>query len=135
MLKNANILNYQVSNKKDSDFSIKVGYLFDIKDNLTAYTQYAEGFKAPNYENSNIVFTNYLLYYTVVPNTNLESETSKSVEFGLRGYGESSNWDLTFYRNEVKGFIRYEIIGFSQGLGIYQYQNAENVEIDGLEFS
>ena len=135
LLKNANILNYQVSNKKDSDFSIKVGYLFDIKDNLTAYTQYAEGFKAPNYENSNIVFTNYLLYYTVVPNPNLESETSKSVEFGLRGYGESSNWDLTFYRNEVKGFIRYEIIGFSQGLGIYQYQNAENVEIDGLEFS
>ena len=135
LLKNSNILNYQVSNKKDSDFSIKVGYLFDIKDNLTAYTQYAEGFKAPNYENSNIVFTNYLLYYTVVPNPNLESETSKSVEFGLRGYGESSNWDLTFYRNEVKGFIRYEIIGFSQGLGIYQYQNAENVEIDGLEFS
>ena len=135
LLKNANILKYQVSNKKDSDFSIKVGYLFDIKDNLTAYTQYAEGFKAPNYENSNIVFTNYLLYYTVVPNPNLESETSKSVEFGLRGYGESSNWDLTFYRNEVKGFIRYEIIGFSQGLGIYQYQNAENVEIDGLEFS
>ena len=76
-----------------------------------------------------------MLYYTVVPNPNLESETSKSVEFGLRGYGESSNWDLTFYRNEVKGFIRYEIIGFSQGLGIYQYQNAENVEIDGLEFS
>ena len=135
LLKNANILNYQVSNKKDSDFSIKFGYLFDIKDDLTAYTQYAEGFKAPNYENSNIVFTNYLLYYTVVPNPNLESETSKSFEFGLRGYGDSSNWDLTFYRNEVKGFIHYEIIGFSQGLGIYQYQNAENVEIDGLEFS
>ena len=135
LLKNANILNYQVSNKKDSDFSLKFGYLFDLKDNLTAYTQYAEGFKAPNYENSNIVFTNYLLYYTVVPNPNLESETSKSIEFGLRGYGESSNWDLAFYRNKVKGFIHYEIIGFSQGLGIYQYQNAENVEIDGLEFS
>ena len=135
LLKNANILNYQVSNKKDSDFSLKFGYLFDLKDNLTAYTQYAEGFKAPNYENSNIVFTNYLLYYTVVPNPNLESETSKSIEFGLRGYGESSNWDLAFFRNEVKGFIHYEIIGFSQGLGIYQYQNAENVEIDGLEFS
>jgi len=135
LLKNANILNYQVSNKKDSDFSLKFGYLFDLKDNLTAYTQYAEGFKAPNYENSNIVFTNYLLYYTVVPNPNLESETSKSIEFGLRGYGESSNWDLAFYRNEVKGFIHYEIIGFSQGLGIYQYQNAENVEIDGLEFN
>ena len=135
LLKNANILKYKVSNKKDSDFSLKFGYLFDLKDNLTAYTQYAEGFKAPNYENSNIVFTNYLLYYTVVPNPNLESETSKSIEFGLRGYGESSNWDLAFYRNEVKGFIHYEIIGFSQGLGIYQYQNAENVEIDGLEFS
>tara|TARA_B100000686_G_scaffold32725_1_gene34277 strand:+ start:57146 stop:59338 length:2193 start_codon:yes stop_codon:yes gene_type:complete len=135
LLRNANILNYQVSNKKDSDFSMKAGYLFDIKDNLTAYTQYAEGFKAPNYENSNIVFTNYLLYYTVVPNPNLESETSKSVEFGLRGFGEANNWDLTFYKNKVKGFIHYEIIGFSQGLGIYQYQNAENVEIEGLEFS
>ena len=135
LLKNANILNYQVTNKKDSDFSLKAGYLYDIKDNLTAYAQYAEGFKAPNYENSNIVFTNYLLYYTVVPNPNLDSETSKSFEFGLRGFGDSNNWDLAFYRNEVKGFIRYEIIGFSQGLGIYQYNNVENVEMDGLEFS
>ena len=124
LLENANILNYQVNNIKDDAFSLKLGYLYDFNDQLTGYAQYAEGFKAPNYENSNIVFTNYLLYYTVVPNPNLDSETSKSYEIGLRGNKDDLSWEVALYRNKVDGFIRYEVIGFSQtGLGIYQYNN------------
>ena len=134
LLENANILNYQVNNIKDDAFSLKLGYLYDFNDQLTGYAQYAEGFKAPNYENSNIVFTNYLLYYTVVPNPNLDSETSKSYEIGLRGNKDDLSWEMALYRNKVDGFIRYEVIGFSQtGLGIYQYNNVDNVEINGFE--
>ena len=134
LLSNANILNYQISNTEDSAFSFKLGYLQDLSENLTGFVQYAEGFKAPNYETSNTVFTNYLYFYTVTPNPNLGSEESDTFEIGLRGLGESSSWELAIYRSEVEGFIHPEIIGFNRGLGIYQYQNAENVDIQGIEF-
>ena len=134
LLSNANILNYQISNTDDSAFTFKLGYLQDLSENLTGFVQYAEGFKAPNYETSNTVFTNYLYFYTVTPNPNLGSEESDTIEVGLRGSGENDSWKLAMYRNEVEGFIHPEAVGFSRGLGIYQYQNAENVEIQGIEF-
>ena len=134
LLSNANILNYQISNTEDSAFTFKLGYLQDLSENLTGFVQYAEGFKAPNYETSNTVFTNYLYFYTVTPNPNLGSEESDTIEVGLRGSGENDSWELAMYRSEVEGFIHPEAVGFSRGLGIYQYQNAENVEIQGIEF-
>ena len=134
LLSNANILNYQISNTEDSAFTFKLGYLQDLSENLTGFVQYAEGFKAPNYETSNTVFTNYLYFYTVTPNPNLSSEESDTIEVGLRGSGEDDSWELAIYRSEVEGFIHPEAVGFSRGLGIYQYQNAENVEIQGIEF-
>ena len=134
LLSNANILNYQVNNTEDSAFSFKLGYLQDLSENLTGFVQYAEGFKAPNYETSNTVFTNYLYYYTVTPNPNLESEESDTLEVGLRGSSENDSWELAIYKSEVEGFIHPQIVGFNRGLGIYQYQNAENVEIQGIEF-
>lgn len=134
LLSNANILNYQISNTEDSAFTFKLGYLQDLSENLTGFVQYAEGFKAPNYETSNTVFTNYLYFYTVTPNPNLGSEESDTIEIGLRGSSENDSWELAMYRSEVEGFIHPEVIGFSRGLGIYQYQNAENVEIQGIEF-
>ena len=135
LLQNANILNYQIRTTEDNALSMKIGYLNDIREGLTAFAQYAEGFKAPNYENSNTVFTNYLFQYTVQPNPNLEAEESQSYEVGLRGFRDFDSWELALYNNKVDGFIRYAVVGFSQGLGVYQYQNAENVDIKGLEFN
>ena len=134
LLTNANILNYQINNTEDSALSFKLGYLKDLSENLTGFIQYAEGFKAPDYESSNTVLTNYLYFYTVIPNPNLESEESDTLEMGLRGSREKDSWELALYKSEVNGFIHPEAIGFNRGLGIYQYQNAENVEIRGIEF-
>tara|TARA_Y100001970_G_scaffold288855_1_gene417423 strand:+ start:94112 stop:96292 length:2181 start_codon:yes stop_codon:yes gene_type:complete len=134
LLSNANILNYQINNTKDSAFSFKLGYLNYLSENLTGFMQYAEGFKAPNYETSNTVFTNYLYFYTVIPNPELESEKSDTLEVGLRGSRDKDSWELAFYNSEVEGFIHPVVVGFTRGLGIYQYQNAENVDIQGMEF-
>jgi len=134
LLTNANILNYQINNTEDSALSFKLGYLKDLEEDMTLFVQYAEGFKAPDYETSNTVFTNYLYNYTVIPNPNLESEESDTIEIGLRGAGEESAWEFVLYQSEVEGFIHPEVVGFNRGLGIYQYQNAENVEIKGIEF-
>ena len=132
---NGNSLGYQIKDLGDSETSIKVGYLYDISPDLTFYSQYSEGFRAPDYESANTVFTNFAYRYTVRPNPNLQSETSKSYEIGFRGQQDLGEWKLTLFKNRVKDFINAEAIGFSPlGLVIYQYDNHEGVEIEGLEF-
>ena len=132
---NGNSLGYQIKDVGDSETSIKVGYLYDISPDLTFYSQYSEGFRAPDYESANTVFTNFAYRYTVRPNPNLQSETSKSYEIGFRGQQDLGEWKLTLFKNRVKDFINAEAIGFSPlGLVIYQYDNHEGVEIEGLEF-
>ena len=132
---NSNSLAYQIKDVGDSETSLKVGYLYEISPDLTFYSQYSEGFRAPDYENANTVFTNFAYRYTVRPNPNLKSETSKSYEAGFRGQQDQGNWELAIYKNKVKDFINAEAIGFSPlGLVIYQYDNYERVDIKGLEF-
>ena len=132
---NGNSLGYQIKDVGDSETSLKVGYLYDISPDLTFYSQYSEGFRAPDYESANTVFTNFAYRYTVRPNPNLKSETSKSYEIGLRGLQDQGEWKLAVYKNKVKDFINAEAIGFSPlGLVIYQYDNHEGVEIEGIEF-
>ena len=132
---NGNSLGYQIKDVGDSETSIKVGYLYDISPDLTFYSQYSEGFRAPDYESANTVFTNFAYRYTVRPNPNLQSETSKSYEIGFRGQQDLGEWKLTLFKNRVKDFINAEAIGFSPlGLVIYQYDNHEGVEIEGIEF-
>ena len=132
---NGNSLAYQIKDVGDSETSLKVGYLYDISPDLTFYSQYSEGFRAPDYENANTVFTNFAYRYTVRPNPNLQSETSKSYEAGFRGQQDQGDWELAIYKNKVKDFINAEAIGFSPlGLVIYQYDNYERVDIKGIEF-
>ena len=132
---NGNSLGYQIKDVEDSETSIKAGYLYDISTDLTFYSQYSEGFRAPDYESANTVFTNFAYRYTVRPNPNLQSETSKSYEIGFRGQQDLGEWELTLFKNRVKDFINAEAIGFSPlGLVIYQYDNHEGVEIEGIEF-
>ena len=132
---NGNSLGYQIKDVGDSETSIKVGYLYDISPDLTFYSQYSEGFRAPDYESANTVFTNFAYRYTVRPNPNLQSETSKSYEIGFRGQQDLGEWKLSLFKNRVKDFINAEAIGFSPlGLVIYQYDNHEGVEIEGIEF-
>ena len=79
LLNNANILNYTIKNIDDNALTTKVGYLYQINPELSVFGQYAEGFKAPDYESANIVFTNYAYRYTVIPNPDLDSKESERI--------------------------------------------------------
>ena len=70
---NGNSLGYQIKDVGDSETSLKVGYLYDISPELTFYSQYSEGFRAPDYESANTVFTNFAYRYTAVSYTHLRA--------------------------------------------------------------
>jgi hemoglobin/transferrin/lactoferrin receptor protein len=68
----------------DSHVSPKLGAVFRINDTWSLFAQYAQGFRAPPYDDINVGFTNFAGGYKTIPNPNLKPETSESYEIGVR---------------------------------------------------
>lgn len=119
----------------DSEVSMKFGFLRDLSDQVSFYAQYAEGFRAPDFQSANLSFTNYAFYYGVGTSPGLKPEESEGIEFGFKGTTENTSWTLSFYDNEYTDFIDTYIKGRSpQGITLYEYGNLDEVEIKGVEF-
>ena len=132
---NVNPFGYSLVDQDDSKTSLKFGFIKDIAEDFSFFYQYAEGFRSPDFYSSNLSFTNFAFRYTIVPNANLGPEESEGTEFGFRGKTGSGNWSLAFYDNDYEDFIDTQMTGFSQtGLMIFEYQNLEGVNIEGVEF-
>jgi hemoglobin/transferrin/lactoferrin receptor protein len=147
------IYNLKVTSAKDNpdnnpnalDFfepSPKLGVLWQLDDTFTLHGQYAEGFRAPNFSESNLGFVNYTFGYASIPNLNLRPETSYGGELGFRAEGRAGSFDATVFRTLYQGFIQSATTcdpvknpNCNNGLLTYQTQNTlDEVQIQGLEF-
>ena len=135
LFKNVNPFGYSLVEQDDSKTSLKFGFIRDLGNDLSFFYQYAEGFRSPDFFNSNLSFTNFAFRYTIVPNPELGPEESEGHEFGLRGSTNNGNWSLAIYENDYKDFINSASTGFTTtGLLRFEYQNLESVNIKGIEF-
>ena len=135
LFKNVNPFGYSLVEQDDSKTSLKFGFIRDLGNDLSFFYQYAEGFRSPDFFNSNLSFTNFAFRYTIVPNPELGPEESEGHEFGLRGSTNNGNWSLAIYENDYKDFINSASTGFTNtGLLRFEYQNLESVNIKGIEF-
>ena len=135
----SNVARNELSYIDDSAISSKLGFIYDLNNNISLFAQYAEGFRSTDYESANISFTNFAFFYSVMPNPDLESEESEGYEIGIRGnntLGNSKlNWSLVYFENDYKDFIDSQLTGRSpQGISLYKYVNLNDVTIDGFEF-
>ena len=130
-----NVNNFEVEDVKESAFSPKLGIVYKATPELAFYGQYARGFRSPPYDDANIGFTNFAFGYTVLPNGDLEPETSDSFELGIRGAYPSLNFTLAGFYNDYDNFI--DTVGLgprpSDGFLQFQSQNIDQAEIYGLE--
>ncbi|MGO2133071.1 MAG: TonB-dependent receptor domain-containing protein [Halomonas sp.] len=97
--------------------SLALGY--DIDDNHTARASYGTAFRAPTFNE---------LYYPGFANPDLDPETSKTYEVGLRGQYSTGYWDLAAYQTDVKKMIANEFIG-----GRYAPYNVNKARLRGVE--
>tara|TARA_B100000900_G_scaffold355303_1_gene324499 strand:+ start:66 stop:2288 length:2223 start_codon:yes stop_codon:yes gene_type:complete len=135
LFKNVNPFGYSVVEQDDSKTSLKFGFIRDLAENLSIFYQYAEGFRSPDFYNSNLSFTNFAFFYTIVPNSDLGPEESEGQEFGIRGTTANGSWSVAIYDNDYKDFIESASTGFTPtGLLRFEFQNLESVNIKGLEF-
>lgn len=89
----------------DSALSPKLSAVYKFDSGLSLYGQYAEGFRAPPFNDANIGFTNLLFGYTAIPNADLVPETSQGIELGLRGSNARGRFNVAAFYNRYEDFI------------------------------
>lgn len=89
----------------DSAWSPKLGALVPVGKATTLTFQLAAGFRAPPYSDANVGLSNLPLGYAVIANPDLEPETSRGIEFGVRGRGAAFDYSVTAYRTDYRDLI------------------------------
>ena len=118
---------------QDEQVSFKLGAVLRLNDVISLYGQFAEGFRAPPYDDVNRAFTNFTGGYTTLPNADLKSESSDSYELGIRGQGEHGRFSLTGFHNDYRNFIETSFVrGVNPVTRLLEFQptNLDKAEIE-----
>ncbi|WP_050480083.1 TonB-dependent hemoglobin/transferrin/lactoferrin family receptor [Herbaspirillum rhizosphaerae] len=128
------------STSKDSAWSPRLAFVYEVAPAFAPYVQYARGFRAPSPQEVNSYFNNASQGYSQIANPNLKPETSNSYEIGFRGKLPTSaglfNYSAAAYTGEYRNFIDSVTIsggGTVLNPTIYQYVNAAKASIHGFE--
>jgi hemoglobin/transferrin/lactoferrin receptor protein len=101
---------------------------------VSAFVQYARGFRAPAYSDVNNGFTNVAFGYTTLPNPELKPETSNNLEAGLRAATTRFGGGLVVFDNHFRDFIETVTVGVDpRGFVLFQPRNVSQARIRGVE--
>lgn len=131
-----NALNTPVAGIRNSAVSPKLGIVGKLDPVWSAYGQYAQGFRNPPYDYTNMTMTSFVQDYRIIPNPGLKPEHSRSYELGLRGDGDRWSLGLALFQNRYTDFITDVNLGPDPVSGVsmtFQYQNIQDVRIEGAE--
>lgn len=126
---------------EDQALSPKLGVVWKQDPMWNLFGQYSHGFRAPTPSQVNGGVTNLTAStpYTSVGNPNLKSETSKSLELGVRGRSQTLRYSASVFYSKYKDFIASNVrVGGSGTVAdpvVYQSVNLGSVDISGLELS
>lgn len=132
----------QATSSSGRAVSPRLALMLEINPALIPYVQYARGFRTPTPDQVNNSFGNPMFGYATIGNPNLKSETSNTMELGLRGKinGDGSSvlrYSTAAFTGRYKNFISQETIS---GSGrpyvdpyVFQYINRGEARISGLE--
>ncbi|WP_223789500.1 TonB-dependent hemoglobin/transferrin/lactoferrin family receptor [Marinicella meishanensis] len=120
----------------ESDFSPKLGLMYDLNEQINVYAQYVRGFRAPPYDDVNIGFNLALFNYRAIPNPDLRSETSHGFELGFRFDGDVHQLHVNVFHNDYQDLIvSRDLVGMDPDTGalVFQSRNVEDATIYGAE--
>jgi hemoglobin/transferrin/lactoferrin receptor protein len=129
------------ADQSDSRLSPKLGVVWQATPTFQLFANYAEGFKAPTPSQVNNGFANAAFGYVSAPNPDLEPESSRSLEAGIRfrdvdfARGRMA-LQLVAFRSDYENFISQQVVSGSftpQDPAVYQFVNFTDVEVSGLE--
>lgn len=121
---------------RDASLTPKLGVTYRFSAAVSAFFQYARGFRAAPPGDVNFGFQVPLLNYAALPNPDLQPETSDGYELGLRWRGPWLELHGSVYYNDYRDFIESKInLGVDPVSGVTQFQsrNVETARIWGGE--
>ncbi|ALU42583.1 TonB-dependent hemoglobin/transferrin/lactoferrin family receptor [Pseudoalteromonas rubra] len=124
----------------ETALSPKLGAVYSITKHLNLIGQYARGFKIPPHDQA---YQNHGVepFYQIMPNSDLDPESSDSLELGLKGHFDNSQFSVAVFHSTFDDFIANQLIRteptFIPNVSkqVFQYQNIEEVKIKGIEAS
>lgn len=130
----------QMQDITESAVSPKLGLIYDANNSLSFTAQWMQGFKIPPHDQA---YQNHGVepFYQILPNPNLEAETSNTMEFSVRWNDDDLSMTTTFYHSQFDDFIESQLIRteptFIPGVrkSVYQYVNVSEATIQGIEVS
>jgi len=130
----------QLVEQSKGELSPRLSVMYEFMPALSAYAQYAHGFRAPTPDQVNNSFGNPAQGYTSIGNPNLKPETSDTIELGLKGklLAENSlaSYAVAAFKGRYKDFINQVIVRGNmtpQDPWVFQYINNARADIQGLE--
>lgn len=134
-LQNLADLGFQIESTDESEVSKNLGLIYDLGETSSLFFQYAEGFRAPSYDEANQAYVNLAFGYGTVPNPDLKPETSQGYEIGYKSRIGKNYIAFTYYNTDFEDFISSNFIGEQNGIRLYQDSNVGEVNIHGAEFT
>ncbi|MGD8358864.1 MAG: TonB-dependent hemoglobin/transferrin/lactoferrin family receptor [Lysobacterales bacterium] len=120
----------------ESQLTPHLGLVFRAGGAWNVYGQFAEGFRAPPFEDANIGFTLPLFGYRAIPNPDLKSERSQGFELGVRRIARGSRFEMALFRTDYDDFIESRaLIGRDPETGdlLFQSRNIGRARIRGVD--
>ena len=120
----------------ESDLSPRLGVLWRPASGLQGWAQWSTGFRAPPPEDLNIGLDIPLFRVRALPNPELESESSRGWEIGLRWQEDAARLSAALFHTDYDDFIESMVpLGRDpeSGVLLFQAQNIERARIRGAE--
>lgn len=116
-------------------FSPKLSGMYHITPDVTIRTSYGQGFRAPDFKDLYLDFSNPTSGYQVLGNPDLQPESSGSWNLGIAYQFKTSLLGrVHLYRNNLQNLIEAERIGKSVlGGSKFQYFNVSEAFTEGVE--
>lgn len=99
---------YVQKDYRENHVSPKLGVIWHFTDTLSAYADYAGGFRPPLYSDLSGSWNEQPVpgfNIAFLPSPDLQAETSRNAEIGLRGQGNAGWFNLAVYYNRYRDFI------------------------------
>ncbi|KWT69104.1 TonB-dependent receptor [Hyphomicrobium sulfonivorans] len=113
----------------------KLGMVYELNSSYSVYASYGEGFKMPTSQQLFVSANDPFIGGIVLPNPSLKPESVKNYEAGIRGRFARGSFSAGIFYADYQDFIRGPMALNPATPNVWTYDNVENVELWGIEFS
>ncbi len=137
---NDEINGHQVKDISSSELSPSASATYRLNEHHNVYLSYSHGYRAPTYDKAYGAVNHDFVPITpfeIIPNMDLEAETSDSIELGTKYQNEKVQIQLAWFYTKFDNFIDERTMGLNSTTNLWekQYINIDEVFTQGFEAS